>query len=206
MNRAEVLYLIPYFGSLLISIGVLAFTWSRRSAQGAIAFAWYVLGQILWITGFIFELISTDIASKIFWDEFQWIAGFFALIALPVFAVQYTELKLKSPRMLFRLLFVVPVIFLLFLLSDQAFHWIYINPRLIPSTLFTELLYDFTPIVYGYAIYVYAITLWGLYLLIRRIIQPHGLYRAQVALITLGFFIPIFGSFLSLLNIHSCYY
>jgi PAS domain S-box-containing protein/putative nucleotidyltransferase with HDIG domain len=202
MNRAELLYLIPYFGSLLISIGVLAFTWSRRSAQGAIAFAWYVLGQILWITGFIFELISTDIASKIFWDEFQWIAGFFVLIALPVFAVQYTDFKLKSPRTLFSLLFVVPVIFLLFLLSDQAFHWIYINSRLNSGSPFTELLYDFTRIVYGYAIYVYAITLWGLYLLIRRIIQPHGLYRAQVALITLGFFIPIFGSFLSLLNVH----
>ena len=202
MTRAEMLYLLPYFVSLAISISVLAYLWSRRYAPGAIAFTWYVLGQTLWIAGFIFELISVDIASKIFWDGFQWFAGFFALVALPVFTVQYTEYKLQSPRILFRLLFVVPVLFLLFLFLDPIFHWIYTNSRLTSDTPFTELLYDFTPIVYGYAIYVYAITFWGLYILLRHIIQPHSLYRAQTVLITLGFFIPIFSSILTLLNIN----
>ena len=71
MTRDEVLYLLPYFVSLAISISVLAYTWSRRNAQGALAFAWYGLGQVLWIAGFILELLSGDINNKIFWDGFQ---------------------------------------------------------------------------------------------------------------------------------------
>ena len=71
MTLDEAIFLIPYIVSLFLSVGVLAYTWNRRHAQGAIAFTWYALGQTLWITGFIFELISADITDKIFWDGFQ---------------------------------------------------------------------------------------------------------------------------------------
>jgi PAS domain S-box-containing protein/putative nucleotidyltransferase with HDIG domain len=77
-----------------------------------------------------------------------------------------------------------------------------LNPRLTQSFPFHELLYDFSPVVYGFALYSYLITLWGIYILAQRIIRPHGLYRAQVVLITLGFIIPIFGTVLTLLNIY----
>src|SRR5687767_4031932 len=119
MSREEVLYLIPYFVSLALSIGVLVYTWSRRSAQGAIAFAWYVLGQVLWIAGFIFELVSADITVKIFWDEFQWFAGLLVVIALPVFMVEYTEYKLDRARVFFWLSFIFPSILAALLLVDK---------------------------------------------------------------------------------------
>ncbi len=201
MIRDEILYLIPYLTSLAISIGVLFYTWSRRSAQGALAFTWYGLGQVLWITGFIFELLSRDINSKIFWDGFQWFAGFLTVIAIPIFAIQYTEYKISKPRLFFWLSLIVPFLFTLCLVSDQTHHLIYANTRLINDIPFAELLYDFTPVVYGYAIYVYAITFWAVFTIIYRAIRPHSLYRTQAILITLGFIIPIVGTILTLLNI-----
>src|SRR3990172_7613773 len=202
MNRDEVLYLIPYFVSLALAIGVLVYTWSRRSAQGASAFAWYAAGQVLWIAGFILEMISGDMGGKIFWDGFQWFAGLIGVIALPVFVVQYTEHKLKNPRRLFWSSLVIPALFSLCLLTDQYFHWVYADPSLTSDWPFPELAYSFTPVVYVYAVYGYLVALWGLLILTLRISRPHNLYRAQVAIITLGFFLPIFSTVFSLLDIH----
>ncbi len=202
MTREEVLYLIPYFISLAISISVPVYAWSRRQAQGAIAFTWYGIGQALWIAGFILELAARDITGKIFWDGVQWIAGFVILIALPVFIVQYSEYKLSNPNLLFRLSFIVPVLFSLCLLLDQNLHWIYQNPRLTSDIPFPELLYDYSSIIYLYAVYSYLVTIWGVYTLVRRIIHPHSLYRTQIILITLGFLIPLAGTIFAILDIH----
>ena len=201
MSREEVLYLIPYFVSLALSIGVLVYTWSRRSAPGAIAFAWYVLGQVLWIAGFIFELVSADISGKIFWDQFQWFAGFVVVVALPVFMVEYTEYKLDRANIFFWLSLIFPSILTILLLVDKH-GWIYVNPRLNMNALFPELLYDFTPIVYAFALYCYLIAIWGFYIITRRILRPHSLYRSQIAIITLGIIIPITGTIMTLLGIH----
>ena len=121
MTRDEIFHLLPYFVSLALSISVLAYTWSRRNTQGALAFAWYGLGQVLSVAGFILELLSRDINDKIFWDGFQWFAGFLIVISLPVFAIQYTRYNVSNSRLLFRLSLIVPVLFSICLLSDQAF-------------------------------------------------------------------------------------
>ena len=101
MTRTEALYLLPYFASLALSLGVLYYTWTKRSAKGASAFTWYVAGQTLWIFGFILELISPDLFDKIFWDGLQWLASLLIVVTFPVFAVQYTEYKFKDPRRAF---------------------------------------------------------------------------------------------------------
>ena len=202
MTRDEVLYLLPYFVSLAISISVLAYTWSRRNAQGALAFAWYGLGQVLWIAGFILELLSGDINNKIFWDGFQWFASFLIVISLPVFAIQYIEYKISNLHLLFRLSLIVPILFSLCLLSDQTYHLIYANPRLTTDLPFAELLYDFTPVVYGYSIYIYAIAIWCTYTIIRQVTRPHSIYQTQTILITFGLLIPIIGTIFTLFNIH----
>ncbi len=200
MLRTEIYYLIPYFISLAISVGVFMIAWQRRKAPGVNAFIGYAIGQTFWLFGFILELVSPSLSSKIFWDGFQWLAGQYLVIALPIFAVQYTEHKLKNQQLLFRLSLIAPALFTALLATDSAFHWIYINPRLSNSMPFQELLYDYSPAVYIYAIYSFFIFLWALSLLAQRIIRPHGLYRTQVILITLGFFIPILGAALSLFN------
>jgi putative nucleotidyltransferase with HDIG domain/PAS domain S-box-containing protein len=195
-------YLFPYFAALFISVCVLAYTWSRRSAQGAFAFVWYELGQVLWIAGFILELVSKDINVKIFWDGFQWFAGFLIVLSLPVFTIQYTEYKLPNSALLFRLSFIVPILFSICLLSDPVTHLIYASPHLTSAKPFPELLYDFTPLVYAYSIYVYGITIWGVYTIIRRATRPHKLYQSQALMITAGFLIPILGTLFAVFNIH----
>ena len=201
MSRTEFLYLLPYIGSLTLSLGVFFFAWQRRETKGAQTYLWYVAGQALWIFGFIIELLMNETSGKILWDKFQWIAGFPVLLAMPVFAVQYTEYKLKNPKRLFLLSTIVPLLFLFGLVTDPWYHLVYSNIHKIPGTPFSELHYDFTSLVYGYAIYGYAINFWGFAILFRRILRTHDLYRTQLIIISIGFMVPIFGTALSLLGI-----
>lgn len=200
MSREEVIYLIPYFASLMLALGVFVYTWSRRSAQGAAAFAWHTAGQSLWIAGFILELISIHLSEKMFWDGFQWAAGSLSLIALPVFAVQYTEQRLKHPRPMFLLSFVVPICLTVTVLFDPYLHLMFLNPRVVQGGPFLELAYDFTPMIYFYALYYYGVTLWALFIMVRKISRPQSLYRSQISLITIGFAIPVLSNALSLLD------
>ena len=202
MTRAETLYLIPYFASLLFSLAILLYSWSKRHSQGAVAYSWYVLGQSIWIGGFIMELVSPDLAGKVFWDGTQWLASNLLIIALPVFAVQFTEYKIRNPRILFTVSLLAPAVFTLILTTDTFHHWIYQNAHIVPAFPFAELFYNFTPVIFGYIMYSYIVMLWGLYILLRRVLNPHNLYRTQIVLIILGFLVPIIGTIFSLLGIH----
>lgn len=162
------------------------------------AYLWYVTGQSLWIFGFILELLSGDTQGKIFWDGAQWIASLLILLAKPIFAIQYTEYKANNPQRLFILSIIVPILFTFGLMADSLHHLIYRNPTLIPAIPFSELHYDFTWFVYGYALYSYLITFWAITILIRCITRIHDLYRTQLIIISIGFLIPIIGTILTL--------
>ena len=203
MTRGEFIYITPYLAALALSLGVLFYAWSRRNAQGAVAFSWYMVGQVLWIVGFILGLISEDIAAKIILDDLQWFSSIIVILALPIFVIQYTEQELHKSKLPHWLIFVVPSLFIVFLAGDIFFKWIHPAPQLAPALYFSELTYDVTPIIYGYAIYGYALTAWMLNLLIRHVLRHHNLYRIQIALITIGVFFPVFGTAFTLFNIRT---
>jgi len=194
---AKAFFLAPYFLSLAISLGVLVYTWRYRNVRGATAYVWYVAGQCLWILGYIFELISPTLDGKIFWDKSQWIAGIFLAVAFPVFAIRYTETKIPRPKLLFVLSLIVPSLLIATILTDDLHHYLYPNPYLDPSLTFSDLKYNFTWVIYAYAIYSYLVTFTGLGILIRRLIRPHRLYRRQISTVATGFFIPIFFTLLT---------
>lgn len=203
MNREEVLYLAPYFFSLALSLGIFWYSWRHRHVRGARAYTWYVGGQTLTILGFIFELISASLETKIFWDKFQWLTITY-LVILPflIFSIQYSEHKLRNPRIIWSFWLAIPVILTILLLTDSFHYLIYPNPQLSTDFPFSELQYDFTFVVYIYAlVYVYGANIYGLSLLIKRAFQPYNLHRSQYLTIIAGFLIPLLLSFFSLANI-----
>jgi PAS domain S-box-containing protein/putative nucleotidyltransferase with HDIG domain len=197
MEWNKVLFLIPYLLALAIITSIFFYAWRHRHIRGGSAYTWYVAGQVLWAIGYILELLAPSLSGKVVWDSVQWIAGFFIVIAFPVFAVEYTNYRLKRPRLIWGLISIVPVAMTILVLTDSQHHLIYPNPHLLYDSVFPELEYDFTWVVYGYAIYSYLVTFTGLGLLLNRMIHPHRLYRRQIFTVVLGFFIPIFFTILT---------
>jgi PAS domain S-box-containing protein/putative nucleotidyltransferase with HDIG domain len=197
MTRDQLVYLLPYLGSLALSLGVLIYAYQKHSAQGARAFIWYVGGQALWVFGFILEMVNSGLGCKLFWDGVQWLAGAISLVAFPVFAVQYTEFSVKHKKWYFYLSLVVPFSLLVLLLTSKNPGLIYIDPWVAPSRPFTELRYTFGAFVHFYALYGAGLIFSAMLLIIaRKFFHPQKLYRAQVITILLGFLIPILGNIL----------
>jgi len=204
MTRNEITYLIPYFAALTLSLGVLFYAWSRQNARGAASFSWYMVGQVLWIAAFILGLISESLTAKLFLDNLQWFAYIMIGMTLPVFVIQYTEQKINNPKFIFGMIYTVPGLLGAALIGDFFFNWFHRDPKISPLQYFSVLSYVSTPIIYGYAIYIYLLTVWLLYLLIRRIIQHHNFYRVQTLLVATGIFFSVFGTILPLLDIRIC--
>ena len=191
MPYTKLIFTLLYLLSLILSLGVVIYTWKHRQTPGVSTYLWYLAGQSLWIGGFIVEMLTPGLGGKFFWDKVQWFAGLFIVIAFPVFTIQYTKTKLHYSRQLFIASFVVPVIFLILLVTDNQHHLIYPNPVLEQAYPFPELRYDFTWLVYAYSIYSYLTTFAGLGILTKHLIKPHSLYRGQILTIMIGFLIPI---------------
>jgi len=203
MNREEVFYLLPYLISLALSLGIFIYAWRHRHVRGARAYAWFVAGQILTIISFIFELISPNLQTKIMWDKLQWLTdSLLVFIPFLLFSVQFSEHKLKKPRLTWAYWISVPILFTLFLLTDNVHHLLYPNPHLSADRPFRDLQYDFTFVVYLYSfLYIYGANFYGIGLLIKRAIQPFNVFRYQFWTIAIGFSIPLVLSFFSLANI-----
>ncbi|MBL8061564.1 MAG: PAS domain S-box protein [Anaerolineales bacterium] len=203
MNREEILYLVPYLFSLALSLGIFAFTWQHRSVRGARIYSWFVAGQTLTIMGFIFELVSPNLQTKILWDKFQWITDIF-LVILPflIFSVQFSEHKLQRPVLVSSFLGVLILGFSALLITDDIHHLLYPNPHLSADTPFPELIYDFTPTVYGFVlVYLYGANIYGISLLARRALAPHNSHRFQYWTLVAGFLIPLFFTIFSLTGV-----
>jgi len=204
MNREELFYLIPYILCLTVTLGIFIYTWMHSSVRGANVYTWFVGGQALTIFGFILELISPSLETKLLWDKFQWMTDTY-LVILPflIFSIQFSEHKIRRPYLTWAFLVTTPILFSLALLTDNLHHLIYPNPHLSPAFPFSELKYDFTAVVYMYALlYVYGANFYGISLLMRRAFQPHNTLRLQYLTITLGFIIPIALSIPSLFGIY----
>lgn len=201
MSWSTLPYLLPYILSLAISLGVGIYAWRRRDVAGASAYAWVALSQASWTLGYIFELASPSLAGKICWDNVQFIGGAGWFFAFLIFVVQYAGYKLRHPGRIWALLAIWPVLFLVLVFTDALHGWIRPEATLVPGEPFTALVYDFTPIVWAWAIYGYALFLGATALLIARFVRPHRLYRAQVGTIIAGTLIPLVGTLLTMAGV-----
>lgn len=191
MNFEELLYLLPYLLSLSLSIAIFAYSWRHRQVRGVSEYALYMGAVTLTIFGFIIELISPNLYSKILWDQFQWITQTAYLAAYLRFSLSYAQVRLLHPRRTWWIWFVIPFVFMILMITDGFHHLIYPNPHLSTDYPFPELRYDHTTIIYIYGVYLYVTTLYGFYLLLRRAFQQRGVYRQQYITIAVGFLIPV---------------
>ncbi len=195
------LYLIPYLASLGLSLGILYYTWKHRYVRGAAVYMGYMMAQSLWSFGFIMELVGSALNWKIAWDAIQWVAAIWIILCVPPFVVSYSGYQLKHPNLIWGLSFVIPGIFLLLLTMDGWLHVIYLAPRLITGSIFSELDYGFGWAVDAFAIYSFLVSIFSIGLLLRTIVKPHRLYRSQTIIIAAGFLVPLIGSMLALAGV-----
>ena len=148
-------FIIPYIISVLISLTVGVITWRRREVIGAIAYSIMTFGQASISFGYIMELTRHTLDGKLFWDDFQWIGFLMWATLMPIFSLQFTRSNKANQPRTWLLLSLVPTLFFLLLLSNPWHGLIHHDEYVIPGEPFSALRYDFTPVVWIFAIYGY---------------------------------------------------
>jgi PAS domain S-box-containing protein len=198
MNWQSIIFLQPYFLSIIVSGLLGVYLWTRRQVNGARVLAGVMLTEVLWTLGYTLELLGDGLETKIFWDDMQWF--FTALIPLLflMFVFRYTGRNMFSPWRVYAILFCPVGIFLLLLATNQQHGLLRANPVLSPGNPFPVLSYDFTATTIGFTFYFYALMIAGLIVLTIHFYNASPLSRAQVIFIGLSAFIPMAGTFISL--------
>ena len=197
----QIIYLLPIFASLLITSAICWYTWRHRHVVGAIPFTILTLSQSSIILAAIFEIIATDLQTKIFWDNFQWIGFAIIPVAFLIFALEYSHKQPSNNQRLWILLLVVPALFLILVATSQ-FHELTIkNPRLVGGDPFSALTYEYTTAVWLITFYSYALIFTSIFLLIIKFKNTQPLFRVQTGIIIIGLFIPVLGTIFTALNL-----
>ncbi|MCP4750449.1 MAG: PAS domain-containing protein [Proteobacteria bacterium] len=183
--------MIQYLIAALVSGGVGSYAWNRRKVGGAVNFALVAFFQMICCLGFIFELVGTDLETKVFWNGFQvcfmgnWLFAFLA------FSLQYTGRRLTHPKRTWILISIVPAVFFVLLITNRVHELVWTGGRIVPGQPFSELAYDFSSAAWLGLFYFAGLLMAGQFILVRRIVRSNIIYWAQIVTILLGMLIPL---------------
>jgi PAS domain S-box-containing protein len=186
-------YFLVYAVALLFSSIVAYYAWKNRKGAGNTAFAISIFLEISWLIGYFFEVSSSTLQGKIFWDNFQYIGAVFAPVALVIFALEFTGRKINATRIAI-VLSIFPALALIPILTN-------IWPDLIRTQAKINVGLPFDELTYGFGIvtnlandYLYLISLAYIGILISGFFRKKGVFRPQLFIVTVGTLIPILGS------------
>ncbi len=168
----------------LITFAIVAYlgsyAWRRRHISAAKPFAIACLLCEFWIIGTILELSAVDFSTKVFWVKFQdiWQLPVGAVIAS--FILQYAGLGRWLNRRTYILLFIVPLLSVVFMITNDLHHLIWTGFRMNGYVVSSPgRLYWF------FNSYIYLLGLLNLAVLIWLAIYSPG-HRLPVAIIVCG--------------------
>jgi signal transduction histidine kinase len=178
-----------------ISAGILfLFTWKFRKTAGVRYFALFLLSCTIWDFACIFELSSTDLATKILCSKISYIG----VVSIPncwlFFAINFSQkFKIKRPSPLF---WVVPVIIFIATITNEYHKLIWPDVYLTNTQFGIIAIYKHGVLFYINAIYSYILLTIGTVILIREAIDFPKIYRAHSFILCLACCIPWFSDIL----------
>jgi PAS domain S-box-containing protein len=176
----------------IILFGFTVFAWKRRHAPGIITVLVLFIAATLWSATSAVSLSSTDIAVAVSMDRL----AFPAIVTIPVayllFVLWYTEQDYRPSRLFLALLFVIPVLSVFLVLTNDFHHLFYTGFSAIAGPRGT-LIWVFTrgPLFGILASYSVCIVLAALLLLVVRYRTVGKLFRAQILLILAAGLVPV---------------
>src|SRR5215203_1299740 len=176
--------LIPFLSLLLLVLFALMLWRVRQDVRGSRAAAYMLLAQAAWVAGWIGEAFATDVATKLRWDGVTWIPTLLAMSA-SLWVAETQSARLRTER--------IGTIALLAVTAPSALWSMYTSWRgarpdayLEHHGNFSALIYSFTWIETGLALFLLLVVASGAgYVLLTAIRRPPG-RRADAVMLAIG--------------------
>jgi signal transduction histidine kinase/CheY-like chemotaxis protein/PAS domain-containing protein len=196
------IYTSLYASAAFISLMVTIIAVIRGRNRLVFPLAWLMVAVTWWCFCGIFESAAIHQDTKVFWSKLEYIGNVSVPVFFLLFALRFNKPDLKLRPGWIILLFVVPVVTLIFAFTNQYHGLIWKDYSSInPDTNLMEYHYGlwFWIGIVGYA---YILLFWGTILLIRSVISLNKHYMGLMLLILLGLVLPWIGSLVYSLKIN----
>jgi PAS domain S-box-containing protein len=195
--------ILPLFAATIISAGLAMYAWRYRSTPGVKPFMVLMLAVAEWSLVYAFRLGGMTLPAKIFWAKVRYIGIVTVPVAWLVFVLQYTGQEKWLTRRNKAIVIGVALLTLALTWTNEVHHLIWVNIGLVPrgSMLVWHASYGWWYQIY--AVYVYVLLAFGLYVLVRAFFHSARLYREQTGVLLIGALVPVVGDALTRLNLIS---
>lgn len=201
MTLADYFYLLPYVGSVLITVSVSVYAFRIKGVRCAQPLAWFSLAMSLSTVGFIIETIVPSQDAKIFWDDMQWLPNSAVIIFALFITKEYTGERWKRPKLAYAAV-VIPTLIISILAFTNPWHGLmHKDARIVESWPFKELTYTFTTPVYLFVAYIHAMFMYAIARMVLVLRTPMGHHRTQILLMTLALATPLLFSAITILEL-----
>ncbi len=178
------------------------FAWKRRRAEGIIPILVLFAAATVWSAASAVSLANTDLAMTI---SMSWLT-YPAIVTIPVayllFALWYTEHETRPSRLFLLLLFVIPVLSICLLVTNDLHHLYFTGFSALEGPR-NSVIWTFArgPLFWITASYSFVIFLVALLLFILRYRTVGALFRTQISLIFAAGFVPFLATLIFYLNL-----
>jgi len=180
--------LLVLSGLVAIFIGVISF--SRRSAPGAKALMFLMVGAFVWTATSLLLILATSIQYKLFWLKMNFVGVVIVPIGWFILAANYTN-GIQITRRTVLKLSIVPFITLV-LIWTNSYHQFFISDYnfIQFSPAVTLLKTEYTGWFYIHTFYSYLLILAGFFLLFQEFLSSSHLYKKQVSALIIAGIVP----------------
>jgi len=194
MTWQGTLYTIPLVVGAVIAVVLALYIRRRHRVAAAKTVAVALLAGAGWLLSYTLRLSSTDLPTKIFWNNVKFLPAVIAYAAFFVFTLQYTGREKWVTRHRLMFLGIEPVITLLLIFNKEYFKLMYSSRHLIQEGNFWILECPPGPWFWVHTTYSAILVLSGDFLLIHMLIRAPRFYRWQItSLLAASFLLLLHG-------------
>jgi len=190
LNGQWVFFVVILIVNAVVAITVAILLWRKHKAPGRDAMIWMLTGLAVWALCYAMITLWPTLEGKRFWLRMENLG----ILTVPafwlIFTVQYAQVDRWLNRYTGALLFLIPLISWILLISDNWFHYYYSSIRPV-SESGGPLLIERGPWYLVSAIQAYGLNLAGMAVLIWRFINYRNIYRKQLTILVAAVLIPL---------------
>jgi signal transduction histidine kinase len=186
---------IPYIWILLVSAAIAAgfgiYAWHHRSVPGAVPFAILNLTAVVWAVANALEMAGTDLPTKIFWANVQYLCYGTLPLAWLALVLQYTGRGAWLTRRRLAWLAVEPAIAVVLVWTNAYHGLIRQDVYLDTAGPFPVIGKTYGPWFWINVAYAYCLFAISIYLSVNAVWRAPALYRRQRLALLVGFLLPL---------------
>ena len=171
-------YIIPLLVAALISIWMMIIILMQRS-RANLGLAGLSLAIVVWVLGHAGEIAGTDLATKTFWSQVQYIGIALVPFTWVIFSYNHTHTDNPMPLRMAMSLVALPLITIGIAWTNSWHHLLWKSTYITEIGAFTQMGVTYGPWFWVHAIYSYALNLAGAIYLFRSLGNKQGVYSGQ---------------------------